>query len=136
MRNGKNMKHEQISEETFTISEMCKDFKVTARTLRFYESKELLFPIREKQKRFFTRRDKARLKLILQGKRFGFALEEIRQLLDLYDIGDKQTTQLQKTYELAIERLAIMRRQKNELGAAIKDLKDMLKIIKKMLGPA
>ena len=45
------MKHEQISEETFTISEMCKDFKVTARTLRFYESKELLFPIREKQKR-------------------------------------------------------------------------------------
>ena len=130
------MKHEQISEETFTISEMCKDFKVTARTLRFYESKELLFPIREKQKRFFTRRDKARLKLILQGKRFGFALEEIRQLLDLYDIGDKQTTQLQKTYELAIERLAIMRRQKNELGAAIKDLKDMLKIIKKMLGPA
>tara|TARA_B100000214_G_scaffold348235_1_gene300165 strand:+ start:51 stop:443 length:393 start_codon:yes stop_codon:yes gene_type:complete len=130
------MKHEQISEETFTISEMCKDFKVTARTLRFYESKELLFPIREKQKRFFTRRDKARLKLILQGKRFGFALEEIRQLLDLYDIGDKQTTQLQKTYELAIERLAIMRRQKNELGAAIKDLKDMLKIVKKMLGPA
>ena len=130
------MKHEQISEETFTISELCKDFKVTARTLRFYESKELLFPIREKQKRFFTRRDKARLKLILQGKRFGFALEEIRQLLDLYDIGDKQTTQLQKTYELAIERLAIMRRQKNELGAAIKDLKDMLKIVKKMLGPA
>ena len=130
------MKHEQISEETFTISEMCKDFKVTARTLRFYESKELLFPIREKQKRFFTRRDKARLKLILQGKRFGFALEEIRQLLDLYDIGDKQTTQLQKTYELAIERLAIMRKQKNELGAAIKDLKDMLKIVKKMLEPA
>ncbi len=130
------MKHEQISEETFTISEMCKDFKVTARTLRFYESKELLFPIRENQKRFFTRRDKARLKLILQGKRFGFALEEIRQLLDLYDIGDKQTTQLQKTYELAIERLAIMRRQKNELSAAIKDLKDMLKIVKKMLGPA
>ena len=130
------MKHEQISEETFTISEMCKNFKVTARTLRFYESKELLFPIREKQKRFFTRRDKARLKLILQGKRFGFALEEIRQLLDLYDIGDKQTTQLQKTYELAIERLAIMRRQKNELGAAIKDLKDMLKIVKKMLEPA
>ena len=130
------MKHEQISEETFTISELCKDFKVTARTLRFYESKELLFPIREKQKRFFTRRDKARLKLILQGKRFGFALEEIRQLLDLYDIGDKQTTQLQKTYELAIERLAIMRKQKNELGAAIKDLKDMLKIVKKMLEPA
>ena len=130
------MKHEQISEETFTISEMCKDFKVTARTLRSYESKELLFPIREKQKRFFTRRDKARLKLILQGKRFGFALEEIRQLLDLYDIGDKQTTQLQKTYELAIERLAIMRRQKNELEAAIKDLKDMLKIVKKMLEPA
>ena len=57
---------------TFSISEMCAKFNVTARTLRFYESKELLFPIRRRQKRLFTRRDKDRLKLILQGKRFGF----------------------------------------------------------------
>ena len=111
---------------TLSISEMCAKFNVTARTLRFYESKELLFTIRKRQKRLFTRRDKARLKLILQGKRFGFSLEEIRQLLNLYDIGDQQTTQLAKTYELAEQRLAIMESQRDELTSAIFDLKSML----------
>ena len=105
---------------------MCEKFSVTARTLRFYESKELLFPIRVGQKRLFTRRDQARLKLILQGKRFGFSLEEIRQLLNLYDIGDQQTTQLARTYELAEQRLVIMEGQRDELISAIVDLKGML----------
>ena len=68
--------------ETLNIREMCEAFDVTPRTLRFYEAKELLFPVREGQKRLFTKRDRARLKLILRGKRFGFSLEEIRQLLD------------------------------------------------------
>mgnify|MGYP003631215596 CR=1 FL=1 len=70
--------------DTMTIRQMCDAFDVTPRTLRFYEAKELIFPIREGQKRLFTKRDRARLKLILRGKRFGFSLEEIRQLLDLY----------------------------------------------------
>ena len=91
--------------DPLTISEMCVEYGVTARTLRFYEAKELLFPIREGQRRLFTKRDQARLKLIIKGKRFGFSLEEIRQLLDLYDMGDQQQTQLVKTYELAKERL-------------------------------
>lgn len=112
---------------------MCKKFNVTPRTLRFYESKELLFPIRIGQKRIFTRRDQARLKLILQGKRFGFSLEDIRQLLNLYDIGDQQTTQLAKTYELAAQRLVIMESQRDELTLAIDDLKNMLKIGKQQL---
>ena len=67
-----------------TITEMCKLFQVSARTLRFYESKELLFPIRSGQHRLFTKSDRGRMKLIMQGKRFGFSLEEIRQLLNLY----------------------------------------------------
>ena len=120
------MNEKERKNTTFSISEMCENFSVTARTLRFYESKELLFPIRVGQKRLFTRRDKARLKLILQGKRFGFSLEEIRQLLNLYDIGDQQTTQLAKTYELAEQRLVIMESQRDELISAIVDLKDML----------
>ena len=122
------MKQEQKENVTFTISKMCEKFNVTARTLRFYESKELLFPIRTGQKRSFTRRDQARLKLILQGKRFGFSLEEIRQLLNLYDIGDQQTTQLAKTYELAEQRLVIMESQRDELSSAIMDLKTMLNL--------
>ncbi|MEL6889824.1 MAG: MerR family DNA-binding transcriptional regulator, partial [Pseudomonadota bacterium] len=95
-----------MSEKTMTIREMCDAFDVTPRTLRFYEAKELLFPVREGQKRLFTKRDRARLKLILRGKRFGFSLEEIRQLLDLYHMGDQQQTQLARTYEIARDRLA------------------------------
>ena len=115
-----------MSEETKTIREMCEDFEVTPRTLRFYEAKELLFPIREGQKRLFTKRDAARLKLILRGKRFGFSLEQIRQLLDLYHIGDQQLTQYQSAYDIALDRLADMERQRDELNVAIADLTDRL----------
>ena len=127
------MQNRQVNEETISISEMCSKFQVTPRTLRFYESKELLSPIRIAQKRLFTRRDQARLKLILQGKRFGFSLEDIRQLLNLYAIGDQQTTQLAKTYKLAAQRLIIMENQRDELTLAIDDLKNMLKIGKQQL---
>lgn len=115
-----------MTEQTKTIREMCEEYDVTPRTLRFYESKELIFPIRDGQKRLFTKRDSGRLKLILRGKRFGFSLEEIRQLLDLYDRGDQQLTQLQRTYEVALERLADMERQRAELDVAIEDLKKQL----------
>ena len=111
-----------MTEDMMTIREMCDAFHVTPRTLRFYESKELLFPIRNGQKRLFTRRDRARLKLILRGKRFGFSLEDIRQLLDLYAMGDKQRTQLSETIRLARLRLEEMKRQRDELGVAIDEL--------------
>jgi DNA-binding transcriptional MerR regulator len=112
--------------DLMTIRQMCDAFEVTPRTLRFYEAKELLFPLREGQKRWFTRRDRARLKLILRGKRFGFSLEDIRQLLDLYDRGDQQTTQLARTHDLALDRLAAMERQRAELDEAIAELKDQI----------
>ncbi|MER5171694.1 MerR family transcriptional regulator [Thioclava kandeliae] len=111
-----------MENEVMTIREMCDAFEVTPRTLRFYESKELLFPIREGQKRLFTRRDRARLKLILRWKRFGFSLEDIRQLLDLYSIGDNQVTQLTETLKLARVRLQEMQRERDELAAAINEL--------------
>lgn len=123
------MKHEN----TMTIREMCDAFGVTPRTLRFYESKELLFPIREGQKRLFTKRDRARLKLILRGKRFGFSLEEIRQLLDLYDKGDQQLSQLTQSYEIAQERLVDLERQRDELETAIADLRDQMRWGEKMI---
>jgi DNA-binding transcriptional MerR regulator len=116
-----------MSKETMTIREMCDAFGTTPRTLRFYEAKELLFPIRDGQKRLFTRRDRARLKLILRGKRFGFSLEEIRQLLDLYDMGDQQQTQMTRTVEVARERLGDLRRQRDALNEAIDELSEQLK---------
>ncbi|WP_197916242.1 MerR family transcriptional regulator [Thiosulfatihalobacter marinus] len=122
-----------MSDTMLTIREMCDTYDVTPRTLRFYESKELLFPVREGQKRLFTKRDRARLKLILRGKRFGFSLEEIRQLLDLYDMGDQQATQLQRTYEVAQQRLQDMEEQRDELNEAIDDLREQLKWGEKIL---
>ncbi|MCR9156838.1 MAG: MerR family DNA-binding transcriptional regulator [Rhodobacteraceae bacterium] len=116
-----------------TIREMCDSYDVTPRTLRFYEAKELLFPIREGQKRLFTKRDRARLKLILRGKRFGFSLEEIRQLLDLYHMGDQQQTQLARTYEIAQQRLSDMEAQRDELTEAIDELKEQMRWGEKML---
>ncbi len=115
-----------MTTETMTIREMCEDFDVTPRTLRFYEQKELLFPIRDGQRRLFTRRDRARLKLILRGKRFGFSLEEIRQLLDLYHMDDSQQAQLAKTYELSQKHLADMENQRAELDQAISELKEQM----------
>ncbi|MBI6628605.1 MerR family transcriptional regulator [Pontibaca salina] len=122
-----------MTDELMTIRAMCDAFEVTPRTLRFYESKELLFPIRDGQKRLFTKRDRARLKLILRGKRFGFSLEEIRQLLDLYHVGDQQHTQLSRTYEVGLERLSELERQRDDLNAAISDLKEQLKWGERML---
>jgi len=121
------------TDEQMTIRQMCDAFDVTARTLRFYEAKELLSPIRIGQKRLFTRRDRARLKLILRGKRFGFSLEEIRQLLDLYSMGDQQHTQLVKTYEIAQQRLSAMEQQRDELNEAIAELKEQMSWGEKMI---
>tara|TARA_R110002110_G_scaffold10948_5_gene53484 strand:+ start:3427 stop:3837 length:411 start_codon:yes stop_codon:yes gene_type:complete len=123
----------QMKFDTMTIRQMCDAFDVTPRTLRFYEAKELIFPIREGQKRLFTKRDRARLKLILRGKRFGFSLEEIRQLLDLYHMGDQQQTQIARTYDIARNRLTEMETQRDELDAAISDLKEQLKWGEKMI---
>ena len=111
-----------------TIGEMCSEFGVTPRTLRFYEAKELISPIRQGQRRLYTRRCRARLKLILQGKRFGFSLEDIRQLLNLYDIGDQQVTQIARTCALGRERLRVMEAQRAELDLAIADLRAQLQL--------
>jgi DNA-binding transcriptional MerR regulator len=116
-----------------TIREMCDEFGVTARTLRFYEAKELLSPIRHGQKRLFTKRDRARLKLISKGKRFGFSLEEIRQLLNLYDMGDQQQTQLLRTYELAKERLRQLELQQFEISETIEELKEQLSLGRELI---
>ena len=117
---------EPMSDEVMTIRQMCETYDVTPRTLRFYEAKELLFPQREGTRRLFKRSDQGRLKLILRGKRFGFSLEEIRQLLNLYNPGEANATQLRETHKVAKERLATMIAQRDELNEAIVDLQDQI----------
>ncbi|MEM1275246.1 MAG: MerR family DNA-binding transcriptional regulator [Pseudomonadota bacterium] len=121
------------TEQTFTIGELCQEFDVTPRTLRFYEYKELLAPIRDGQRRLFTVRDRARLKLILRGKRFGFSLAEIKDLLDLYHLGDGQVTQLSATLETAERHRAELISKRDELDAAIQDLDTQVRVAQKLL---
>ena len=120
-------------QEFWNIREMCDQFNVTARTLRFYESKELLFPTRQGQKRLFTKRCRGRLKLILRGKRFGFSLEDIRQLLEMYDMGDKQQTQLLRTYELAKSKLTDLEDQRGEIEETITELRQQIQWGKELI---
>ena len=112
-----------MPEELMTIRQMCDAYDVTPRTLRFYEARELIFPERRGQHRLYDRRDRARLTLILRGKRFGFSLEQIRQLLELYEPGANNRTQLNATIKVARERLSDMERQYAELREAIEELK-------------
>lgn len=115
-----------MSDELMTIRQMCEAFEVTPRTLRFYEARELIFPERRGQHRLYDRRDRARLTLILRGKRFGFSLEQIRQLLELYEPGGANRTQIAATIAIARDRLADMERQYAELREAIVELKSQL----------
>ena len=122
-----------MTESLMTIRDMCDTYEVTPRTLRFYESKELLSPIRQGQKRLYTHRDRGRLTLILRGKRFGFSLEDMRQLLDLYDGGRGRETQLARAIEAAHARLATMRAERAELDTAIAELEAQVEDAEDML---
>lgn len=117
----------------FTVTQLCREFDVTPRALRFYESKGLLHPAREGTRRRFDQRDRARLALILRGKRFGFSLAEIGELLDLYDTDNTQVSQLTRTMEVAGRRLADMRRQRDELTVAIGELEKQIDFVGTLL---
>jgi DNA-binding transcriptional MerR regulator len=119
--------------DVFTIRDLAKEFGVSARTLRFYEEKGLVNPRREGQDRLYGRRDRARLKYVMMGKCVGFSLEEIREMLDLYDLGDRQVTQLKVAHGRFGERIARLERQRAEIDRAIAELAHARKIIDGML---
>ncbi len=106
---------------------------MTPRTLRFYEQKGLLSPDRRGWTRLFSYRDRARLQLILRGKKVGFALEEIKEMLDLYNLRDGQLTQLRVASTKFRDRLEALRRQRIELEDAISDLEKTITVVDGML---
>ena len=120
-------------QHTFTIRDLTREFAVTARTLRFYEEKELLSPERQGQERLYSRRDRARLKLVLMGKRVGFSLEEIRSMLDLYDLGDGRVTQLKVTFTRFNERIERLKQQRAEIDEAIEAMQRATQSLAEML---
>lgn len=115
-----------MNDELLTIRQMCDRFGVTPRALRFYEARELLLPQRKGQHRLYDRRDRGRLTLILRGKRFGFSLEEIRQLLDLYAPGQQNGAQIEAALDTARRKLIDMRARRVELDLDIADLEDQI----------
>ncbi len=120
-------------DRTYSITELCREFSVTPRTLRFYEQKGLLHPARRGWTRIFNYRDRARLQLILRGKKVGFALEEIKEMLDLYNLRDGQLTQLRIASTKMRERLEALRKQRGELEDAIADLERTVVLVDGML---
>ena len=118
---------------TYSIGEMCDDFSVTARALRFYEDEELISPQRRGTARLYTDRDRARLTWILRGKRVGFSLNDIRELLDLYDVGDQRHTQMVATLDRCRERVAILERQKVDIDATIAELNEFCAVLNETL---
>jgi DNA-binding transcriptional MerR regulator len=108
---------------SFTIRQLTKEFGVTARTLRFYEDEGLIAPERRGQTRIYSSRDRARIILILRGRRVGFALAEIREILDLYDVHDggvRQTMHARKKFE---EQLHKLERQKVDIEDSLSELR-------------
>jgi DNA-binding transcriptional MerR regulator len=112
-----------MSETRLTFKEMCAQFDVTPRTLRYYEYIELLQPEREGRARHYTPREIARMKLIMRGRRWGFPLEDIRQFLLIYE-EEGTKAQLQRWIDMASKQLLELEKQRDDINAAIRELGD------------
>jgi DNA-binding transcriptional MerR regulator len=123
----------ETQDEYTRIGEMAKTYGVTLRTLRFYEDKGLLNPKRDGSTRLYTRRDKARLKLILLGRKVGFSLRDVKQIMDLYDPTGANTKQLRLTIEKSEKQLARLQKQRVAIDEAISDLSDTMATVRKLL---
>ena len=115
--------------ESFTIGDLSEEFGVTARALRFYEDEGLIAPARRGTARIYAHRDRARLAWILRGKRVGFSLGEIREMIDLYDVGDGRHTQRAVTAERCRQRIAALAAQKHDIDAAIAELGEFVALL-------
>ncbi len=115
------------------IGEMAKTFGVTLRTLRFYEDKGLLNPKREGATRLYTRRDKARLKLILLGRKVGFSLRDVKQMIDLYDPTGSNTRQLRLTLDKSEKQRVRLQKQRAAIDEAMAELDSMMEAVRAML---
>ena len=115
------------------IGEMAKKYGITLRTLRFYEDKGLISPKRDGSTRLYSHRDKARLKLILLGRKVGFSLRDVKQILDLYDPKGANTKQLRLALDKSEKQLSRLQKQRMVIDEAIEELSDTMSTIRQML---
>lgn len=117
--------------QTYSITDLSEEFAVTARALRFYEDEGLIAPERQGLSRIYSRRDRARLAWILRGKRVGFSLTDIREMIDLYDADEAHEAQRRVTIEKCRARIALLTRQKDDIDAAISEIANFVASIDK-----
>ncbi len=112
-------------ERLYTVTQLAKELGVTARAIRFYEDKGLILPRRAGTTRVYTHRDRARMILILRGKRLGFSLREIREYLELYTIDTSQASQIRLLLKLVRARLAALEEQERALAEILGELREV-----------
>jgi DNA-binding transcriptional MerR regulator len=120
---GRELRVEVMEDRLYTVGELAGELEVTPRALRFYEDRGLIQPQRIGQNRIYTRRDRARLILILRGKRLGFSLAEVREWLDLYDADPLQLAQTRHLAGRIEARLALLEQQRRDLEATVAELR-------------
>ncbi|WP_066795288.1 MerR family transcriptional regulator [Sphingomonas soli] len=116
--------------DAFSISDLCAEFNVTPRALRFYEDEGLIGPERRGTQRIYSHRDRARLAWILRGKRVGFSLGEIKEMIDLYDVGDGRSTQKAVTLARCEDRIRLLENQKRDIDEHIAELQQFVQLLK------